>query len=263
MRHALLFLLFWFAISSETAWSADPETTAGKTGGVTEISMKRESCLGMCPADELVLSADGGALYAGYSATPRIGIYTGKIDNWTFTRLAAYLVEQEFFEKDAVMTRSEGLHMVPVTFTIVRDGKATKKRLISEITPAGWAIETLMESISSKIDWQPVDSGISGQLVTSFENKDNFWTNLPLPNAIISISPTKNNPTPNSRLGSLALSGFSCRTDKEGRFEINLPSGEYLIQSRYYPLQGKGVAGYEMSVTVLSRGMSPVILSIR
>ena len=260
MRFVLIFLFFWLAAATEFIWAANPETKTEKSGGITEISLKREFCLGLCPADEVTFSSDGNAVYAGFGSAPRSGVFTGKIEPFIFNQLAAYLMEQDNFQSGGRVSEPQGTDEVRRSVTVVREGKTITKQLAGILPPKWWAIEELLLAISSKIDWQPVKSGIRGRMLTSVKDKENFWTNLPLPDALIYISRPKNTLTV-SRIESIAQSTFLCRTDKEGKFEINLPYGNYTINSRYYPLQGEGVSSPPITVSVETSSFAEVIVT--
>lgn len=128
--------------------SADSEQDS-----ISEISLEKTGCFGMCPIYKIILRRDGTATYIGTRFVPKIGTYQGKHE-YRFERLAELIYKQGFFNLKA-------RYALPVTdqdtaiVSVVRSGKRkTVENYGGEAPVELWGIETVIDSIANEIKWK-------------------------------------------------------------------------------------------------------------
>lgn len=213
-------------IAAVEAASARPVLTraGGPTAGLTEIILERTWCYGACPIDELVLRADGMAVYTGKENTPLHGMFSGSFAKEEFDRLARWLVGEGFLEMKAIY----GSPNADTPTEVIRVARgADSKSIINNSLDRSEVLAGMGQVIrgaAAGISWQPVRSGI--RAVASWKAAGQDWQ--PLANSQIVVYP------PDGK------QEFTVGTDAEGRFEIPLLPGTYKIDplsfGRSYPL---------------------------
>lgn len=194
--------------------AAEEAPNASTSGGITEISVERTRCNGPCPADTLVLYADGKAKYTGKANTLLAGEFAGNFGPSEFDRLARWLVTEGFFQLGDRYP-NEGLvadsHQV---IRITRHGE--QKSVTSYLTEEAqkmWAMGRLIRSFAADIRWEPANSGIRGRVLLKAPGED--WRPQPEENIVV----TSVGKQDRRRI----------RSDEAGRFEINLAPGTYTV----------------------------------
>lgn len=67
--------------------------------GISEISIERTPCYGLCPTYTLTLKSDGSVVYVGQANVERLGRHTGRIDRESFDYLASLALDVGFFDE--------------------------------------------------------------------------------------------------------------------------------------------------------------------
>jgi hypothetical protein len=196
--------------------------------------MERTSCLGRCPADEVVLRPDGSASYIGKSDVKQIGIFTGYIPTEVFKYLCDYLISQKYFEMRDI--HPGGPPETDGTFiNVVRDGKVKTLKYFGgplNHSTEQWAIATVIRGIAADIDWQKHKSGIYGVLTTRA-------TIVPTIRSTETSIIKGNIAQPDKPFLVRTLIGIQrydkghtilyTVTDADGNFKIGLPPGTYFL----------------------------------
>lgn len=202
--------------------AAEEAPNANTSGGITEISVERTRCHGTCPADILVLRADGRAAYTGTANTLLKGEFSGTFWTGDFDRLAHWLVAEGFFQmgdrgdRNRIVISGDTEQVIRVT----RNGVQKSVTSYSAAqTQQAWAMGHVIRSLAADVRWAPAQSGIRGVLLLKPPGED--WR--PQPEEFIWINPAGTQDIVN------------VRADREGRYEINLAPGTYVIWCRCNP----------------------------
>jgi hypothetical protein len=195
---------------------------------ITQISVQRTWCYGVCPIDELVLNSDGSATYSGFRNTPRSGFFKGTLPSDQFSKLAAWLEDQNFFElkseighgntdsADFIVSVTRGYRSYSVIFRIGESQKLTEK-MKKMLLGAG-------ETISWKRDEVASPNGIKGTLrrpltaeeTQIFRNRKPPITETSMQFALVTLDPLDHDGPP-----------ITTRSDQEGRFQFFALPGRY------------------------------------
>ena len=124
---------------------------------ISEISLKREPCFGICPVYEVILRSDGTATYTGRANVERIGRYRGLINQSEFLKIAEKVERQEFFKlrsKYAVPVSDLGA----VIIKVVRRGRAKKVKNYGGAAPINLrVIEEAVDAAVERVKWEEED----------------------------------------------------------------------------------------------------------
>jgi hypothetical protein len=126
----------------------------------SRIEFERTGCLGFCPVYSLVLQRNGAAAYNGIKYVEREGAFQGEINVFDFGRLSLMI---ERFQVENMLAKYASEDSCASTATL-RIHYANSERIleISDSDKAGpielWAIQTAIDSIVNKIEWQLKDS---------------------------------------------------------------------------------------------------------
>jgi hypothetical protein len=173
------------------------------SGEITEITLERTWCYGVCPIDKLVLRADGTAMYTAKANTQRTGQFTGTFWKEEFSKLAQWLVSRGFFE----LKGSYGNANVDTATQVLRVARRGEQKSVVNNTIGGsetlWGMQRVIQGVVADIPWQPVRSGIRG---------------VTRPNEIVLIHPSDDKQE------------FIIRAGGNGTFEIALMPGTYKVE---------------------------------
>lgn len=121
--------------------------------GVTEIGLERTGCFGPCPAYTIFIKKDGTVRYRGEQHAKLVGDHTGKVSQWAFNRLAAFMLEARFTDFETTYAASPT--DLPSTYTmLVKRGKPKVVRNYGDAGPTKlWAIEQLIDKLLLEATW--------------------------------------------------------------------------------------------------------------
>lgn len=124
--------------------------------GITEISLERTPCFGLCPTYTVKLRSDGSAEYYGQANVERVGSHTGTLDPEFFQRLSLVALDIEFFEMadayDCLVTDNPTVYV-----SIVREGVRKTIRHYAPFhtgPPRLRLFEEHVDDHADRIEWQ-------------------------------------------------------------------------------------------------------------
>jgi hypothetical protein len=222
MRNAIPFFILVIVALRILCPSVAQETGAAiDSQKITEITLKRTWCYGVCPVDEVVLHADGTAHYSGTINTRRVGHYQGGFWTGDFEKLAQWFQSQGFFGlKDKY--GSPNIDISDHIVSVVRAGK--RKTVVNhsiDSSLAVWGMESAIRGVMADVAWKPVSSGIRGVVTWRPRTSSEFPgppAFRPLDSQTVLVKPEGES------------QAFRLQTDKEGKFEICLRPGTYSVE---------------------------------
>lgn len=251
---AVPILLLWSALSSYAA----PQTQdKAATDPITEISLERTACFGACPIDKVTLHADGTATYHGERFVEQLGQYKGAFYSHDFERLVELIKAQQFFAlKDRYAVPATDLPSIIISVT--RNGKSKTVTDYGGDGPLSlWTVQAAIRGVASDIKWQKgvtkQTSGIRGVAMQSPVMGGPEWEDQPnkkpLPGAIITLQ---------SAGGGAEITRIVA--DENGKFEIPLAPGKYLIVALAPNPKSRYPRGSQQPVTVEADKYTDVVV---
>lgn len=129
--------------------------------GITEITIERTGCLGVCPVYTAVIQIDGTVRYHGKWNVARRGDHTGKLPPYAIPLLVQFIADSDFcsirsevgFEDDAPTT----------TTSILANGTRTSIRCIGESGNLRlWAVNALIDQVIAEAKWTSKEAKVPG-----------------------------------------------------------------------------------------------------
>jgi hypothetical protein len=211
------------------------ETAVANPAPISQITVQRTWCYGICPIDSVTFNSDGRASYAGFQNTPRRGLYTGVLPLDQFRKMASFLEEQNYFElkpeigsgnidaSDFMVSVVRG--NLPYNVTFRRGESRTLEEKMRK------TLLVVADSIDWKRDERASESGVRGTLrrpLTVYEkhslrDQQPGVKSFPMKFALVTLQSTD---VPNIE--------FSTRSDGEGRFQFFAPPGRYQLSAETY-----------------------------
>jgi hypothetical protein len=222
---------------------------------ITEVRMRRFGCTpGICPTDELVLRADKTAFYIGKVAVKPLGISRGYLPDFEFKSLVDFLKIQKFFEqKDTPPTGPGGGEGVMVTVTRSGQPYFLRIRDTGSPPPSLWGIMMSIRGVAADIEWAKNEGGLRG-IVTGLPQTPAATTleGKTLPRAFVS-----------ARRYETEKELLRAPVDELGKFELNLPPGDYFVAPEYIDPSRRFVIGEITKLTVPKVGVAEVTLAYK
>lgn len=213
--HALLLTLPCCLAATAEAMAPDGAQPSSSSGSITEIVVERTTCYGSCPVDMLVLRDNGKVTYQGTANTRLTGNFAGEIAKASFDRLAQWLVTEGYFQLlDHYRPDSIVSHRPSEVIRVTRGGE--RKTVINEspdLALKPWAMANVIRAVAADTYWQPANSGIRGQALVKQPGEE--WRPRPEEDIWVSFADSRQR--------------LTTRTDRDGRFEINLAAGTYTV----------------------------------
>jgi hypothetical protein len=218
--HLALCMLLTLSAVRPAAALSNEQPRLNAASQITEITLQRTGCLGRCPIDELTLRTDGTAQYTGKMNTARTGQYKGTFRKGEFGQLWRWLESSGFF----TMKESHGLpdiYSPDQIISAVRDRQ--RKTLVNHggASLVLWGIESAIRGVAADIVWHPESSGIRGVLTGEPKTSAEFPrtpTARVLSTQIVTVRTAREKQE------------FMLVTDEEGRFEVALRPGTYIVE---------------------------------
>lgn len=123
---------------------------------ITQISMERTVCAGICPVYTVTFKSNGEAYYEGKDNVKRIGPYRGSIDETEFERLSKFIERLNFKDLDdkySADKENQGNVIIRVNY-----GDITKR--VDNYGDSGpvelWAVEKVIDALIEDIYWEQV-----------------------------------------------------------------------------------------------------------
>lgn len=242
MKQLWLFSIVLFTLH---AIELAAQETAKTTIQTTEISIQRTTCLGLCPADELVLYADGRASYIGQSGAKNSGVYIGFVQVYDFKLIAELMQKENFFGMPNSFAFPYGPAETKGTFiNAIRGNYVKTVNVLGEQPLELWAIQMAIRGVASDIEWQKHEGGIRGTV-----------TNAP-PEALVQTRDGKTFPRAFVSVKRYEKGHDLQRAaiDDKGKFEIALPPGTYFATVEMLDAKWKGADNRTTKISVPETG---------
>ena len=121
------------------------------------IELERTPCLGECPIYRVMFRKGGEAEYHGTAHVERQGVWTGKIDIFSYGRLC-FLIDDLRFRELSPRYAASWTDSATVDITVVPTSNRTRVT-VSEYggvgPPSLWAVQLSIDGVAESIDWEP------------------------------------------------------------------------------------------------------------